>query len=77
MKDVIRDFIATTFHVDKEEIKYNIPLISSGMIDSVQMLELVAFVEKEFGITVGLDDTTLENFDRIDLIVEYIQRKQH
>ena len=76
MKELICDFIVKSFHIDKEEIQYNVPLISSGIIDSVQMLELVAFVEKEFGITVDLDDTSLENFDTIDKLVDFIKRKQ-
>lgn len=38
-------------------------LFSSGMLDSIAMISLIAFVEQEAGIEIRADEVTLENFD--------------
>ena len=50
-------------------------LIEAGLIDSTGMLELVEAVERCFGICVDDSDLVPENFDCIDNIVRFVQRK--
>lgn len=50
-------------------------LISIGVIDSMGVLELVEFVEEEFGIRVGDDEITEENLDSLAAITTYVLRK--
>lgn len=38
-------------------------LFSSGMLDSVAMLNLIMFVEEATGLEIRADEVTLENFD--------------
>jgi D-alanine--poly(phosphoribitol) ligase subunit 2 len=38
-------------------------LFSSGMLDSIAMISLIAFVEQHAGIEVRADEVTLDNFD--------------
>ncbi len=47
-------------------------LLEMGIIDSVKMIELVAFIEKEFGIQVDEEDLIPENFDNLEAITGYI-----
>jgi acyl carrier protein len=51
-------------------------LFSDGTIDSVGMIDLIAFLEGEAGIEVGQADVTLENFDTVARIVEYVRARQ-
>lgn len=51
-------------------------LFSDGTIDSVGMIDLIAFIEQETGIEVGQADVTLDNFDSIDRILAYVRGKQ-
>lgn len=51
-------------------------LFSDGTIDSVGMIDLIAFIEQETGIEVGQADVTLDNFDSIELILAYVRGKQ-
>lgn len=77
MKDQIRKYLqehrategATKFS-DSES------LLEAGVIDSMTMLDLINHVEKTYGIKVDEDDMTPENFDTVDAIVTYIQKKQ-
>lgn len=49
------------------------PLFSNGMLDSVSMLNLIAFVEEKARILVRSEDVTLDNFDTSERIILYAQ----
>ena len=49
--------------------------MEEGIIDSLGILELVMFVEQEFGVKVADEDVTPENFDSVNKLVNYVQRK--
>lgn len=53
----------------------SMPLFSDGTIDSVGMIDLIAFIEQETGIEVGQADVTLDNFDSIERILVYVRAK--
>jgi len=50
-------------------------LIESGVIDSTGVLELIEFLEQEFGIQVDDTETTPQNLDSIDRILDFVARK--
>jgi acyl carrier protein len=50
-------------------------LFSSGMVNSLFAMQLVLFVEKEFGIQVANEDLDIENFKSLNAIVGFIQNK--
>ena len=52
------------------------PLRTSGIVDSVGTLQMVSFIEERFGIEVNAHEAGIENFDRIQDIVAFIQRKR-
>ena len=45
-------------------------------IDSTGILELVAYVEGEFGIEVKDEELVPDNFDSVAKLIEYINRKK-
>ena len=51
-------------------------LLSSGILDSLASLELVAFVEREFDIEVTAFERGLETLDRIADLSSLIVRKR-
>ena len=51
-------------------------LLETGVIDSTGVLELIEFLESEFGVHVEDDETVRENLDGIDLIAAYVARKR-
>ena len=52
--------------LDKEEISKVCNLISDEIIDSLGMIELISYLEKEFNIIFSEDDLVLDNFETID-----------
>ena len=52
------------------------PLLGSGIVDSLGVLDLVSFIESEFGVTVADEDLIPEHFNSISRIAAYIETKQ-
>jgi acyl carrier protein len=50
-------------------------LLNTGLIDSLGVMELVMYVRTEFRVEVTPLEVTPENFDSINGLVAYIQRK--
>ena len=76
-KAKIRGFIVENFlfGADDGSLKDGDSFLESGIIDSTGILEVVGFVEDEFDFDVNDEDLVPENFDSIDRLVAYIERK--
>ncbi|MFK3690603.1 acyl carrier protein [Agrobacterium tumefaciens] len=73
----VRTFILENFLFGDEAAlpADNQSLIAGGIIDSTGVLELVAFIEDGFGVSVDDADITPTNLDSVDAIVSFLQRK--
>jgi acyl carrier protein len=49
--------------------------LEGGIIDSVGVLELVAFIEEKYGFRVEDEELVPENLDSVEKLVAYIQSK--
>jgi acyl carrier protein len=54
----------------------DLPLISSGILDSIATLKLVLFIEEHFGITIEAHEADKENMDSLRQIVEIVSAKR-
>jgi acyl carrier protein len=50
----------------------NDSLLGSGIIDSMGVMEVILFLETEFGVEVGDEDVTEENLGSIRAISNYV-----
>lgn len=48
-------------------------LLAGGVIDSIGVVELVAFLEEEFGLTIVEDEITEENLGTLSAITRFVQ----
>lgn len=65
------------FFVDKnkaEGLDYDTELLNSRHINSLFALQIVMFVEKEFGIKLGRKEISMENFHSINAIAALVDR---
>ena len=73
---LIRDFIYKQFPIAKQrKISNDEPLLDSGVVDSLGILEIVNFVEDEFKITVSDEDLLPDNFNSIQTLVIFVEQK--
>ncbi len=59
----------------KAKLGYDESLIDSGIVDSLGLLRLMAFVEKEFNVAIEDDEVIGENFQTINVMKALIERK--
>jgi methoxymalonate biosynthesis acyl carrier protein len=78
VKDKIRNFIIK----ELEEIGGNIPkleiethLIEEGILDSLMILSLIAFLDEEFKITLNEEEINPESFATIQEIANLVTKK--
>ena len=74
IKTEIREFVASHYLPDTsaETISDTMPLITSGIIDSIGMLGLVDFIESRYAIEFmprEIDVYTLDTVERIELLI--------
>ena len=58
-----------------ENIKHGTSLIKDLALDSIQIIELIISIEKEFGISFDAEELDLSLFDNIDDTVNFIMQK--
>lgn len=73
----VRGFIFENFLFDGEEgdLKNNASFLDQGIIDSTGVLELVDWLEEEFGIQVDDEELIPENLDSVDQLTAFIKKK--
>lgn len=76
-KAKLRDFIIENFLFGNEDagLDDTDSFLDKGIIDSTGILEVVGFIEDEFGFEVADEELIPENFDSVDKLVAYIQTK--
>ena len=73
----IRQFILENFYVsDPAEVADDASLIQGGWVDSTGMLEVITFLETEFGLRIADTEMLPENLDSIQRIAAFVARKR-
>ncbi len=72
VQDRVKQFIKDTFLVD--EVGDDDSFLANGIIDSLGVMQLVTFIESEYGVGVADTDLVPENFDSIARVAAYVER---
>lgn len=73
----VRQFIQQNFYTAAAaQIADDTSLLDAGIVDSTGVLEVVTFLEAEFGIKVDDSELLPENLDSIGNIVAFVERKR-
>lgn len=74
---LLTDFIAQEIlHGRSVALNEDVDLLAAGIIDSLGILRLVAFMEERFGVVVPDEDVVFENFQNIRSMVQYVTQHQ-
>ena len=75
----IREYILENylFTDDNSALKNEDSFLEKGIIDSTGILEVIYFIEDDFGIKVEDDEMVPENLDSVNNIVRYVEIKQN
>lgn len=71
----VRAFVTSNFYVGSQGIGDDDSLVDSGIVDSTGVLELIVFLEEEFGIEVADGEVVSENLGSIARAAAFVERK--
>ena len=76
-KEKVRNYILENylFTDDQSALKDGDSFLQQGIIDSTGILEVIYFLEDEFGITVPEEEMVPENLDSVNNLVKFIASK--
>ncbi len=72
----LKGFIKEISFSDDDRINADTKLFAEGIFDSLGFLSLVSYLSDEFGIDVSNDELSEENFESINAIVAFIEKKK-
>jgi acyl carrier protein len=75
MREKIRNFIVENFLFGERELKDDEPLFESGIIDSLGLIKLLAFIDEKFNVSVDMSEIMIENFNTLDDIMETLKSR--
>ena len=73
----IRQFIVNNFLFGDEKAlpPDNASLLQRGLMDSTGVLDLVGFIEEDFGIAIANEEVVPENLDTIENLIRFVNSK--
>lgn len=75
VQDKIKQYILQASHVEANKIKNESLIFKEGFFDSMGFIMLITFLEEEFGIKTVDADLIEENFESINAISDFVNRK--
>ncbi|WP_190815707.1 acyl carrier protein [Saccharopolyspora pogona] len=74
----LQEHITETYlpDVDPSELDRELDLLDSGVVDSLGVLRLIAWIDKRYGLALGNADVTLDDFRTISAISDLIDRER-
>lgn len=77
IEDALRTFIDKNILFSTDGFSYadDTSFLENGILDSTSILELIAFVEGQFNISIKDSEVIPENFDSISNLSNFIRKK--
>lgn len=77
-REQIRNYVTDNllFNQNSYQLNDDTSFLDEGIVDSTGVVELVLFVEENFGLTVEDSEIVPDNFDSVNRLAAYIQTKQ-
>lgn len=74
-KEKIKEFILTSSYIDDDQINNETLIFAQGIMDSMGFMSLISFLEETFSINANDDELLESNFESIDAIAAFIEKK--
>ncbi len=78
VRDSVKEYILEEFlpGEDPSQLTESTELITTGVLDSLATMKLVAFLEERFGVEIAPHETDVDHLNTLDLIAELVTSKQ-
>ena len=71
----ILEFLREELRMDATDLTRESELVSTGLLDSTDLVRLCAHLERSFDIEVPDEDVNADNFDSVILAAKYVQAR--
>mgnify|MGYP001182539751 CR=1 FL=1 len=71
-RDTLREFLGTKLGLSVDDITDETALLSSGLLDSFSVVQLLVFIEESSGVQLAPTDVGFATLDSIERIMAYI-----
>jgi acyl carrier protein len=75
IKNMIRQYVIETSYANLEQVKDESLIFSEGLLDSMGFILLINFIEDSFGIKARDSELLEDNFESINAMANFIERK--
>ena len=74
----IKEYILKEFlpGEDPNDLTDSTQLFTTGLLDSIASLNLVSFLEEEYGVKIEPHEIVADNLDTIKLIADFVEQKK-
>ena len=74
IREAVLEYVIEEYLEDEdEELTYDTPLISGGLVDSFSMVSLKRFLEAKYDISIPDEQASPEAFDSVDKITALVK----
>ena len=73
LEDILTAFIVEEFLYGDGTVSVDEDLCAAGILESMSFLRLLAFLDDRFGVTVAVEDITLDRFDTVRKTADYLR----
>jgi acyl carrier protein len=77
-EETLRDFILTELKWEGSpaDLTLDFSLIDGKVLDSLGIIQMVSFLEREFGIQVNDDEIVPRNFETLGTLAAFVEQKR-
>ncbi len=72
---VIKTFFANECYLDQSKVERSTSLFNSGLLQSIDFIDLIAFLEQTYAISIPTEELDVENFDTLDIMENFVKSK--
>ena len=69
------DYVASLDEGQRAAITPDAKLLESGLLDSINLVQLIQFLEEHFGVAIPDSDLVPETFESVSKIAAYVQER--
>lgn len=76
--ETIRSYIAENILYSNKEYPYSddTSFLEYGIVNSMNIMEIVLFIEEKYGVQVADEEIVPDNFDSVERLVNFIEMKK-
>lgn len=75
IKEKIKNFILETSYTSPENLNNETLIFEQGIMDSMGFISIIEFIEETFGVATTDNELIESNFESINAMADYINRK--